>query len=240
MEGKKHSNHSLGKNSPKTEEKLMPQCTAVGPTSTGPPSASETSEHSLHSCIWVLILQPRTETLPDRSCFILPLLALGSTGKKSLNQVISGSGFPLAAQSIVAVRVRSTTFSWGPMSMLGNPGGNWSSGGREQMKSGYTHSRDTAAEIQWKTLRKPPGRRTAQYPEQHNLKEGNCKWSMDDSWKHIMQQNFLTCPLRLTIRTSHRKILQLTMMNYSKKLWGMATATSKLLQVSHRVPLLGR
>lgn len=199
MEGKKRSNHSLGKNSPKTEEKLMPQCTAVGPTSTGPPSASETSEHSLHSCIWVLILQPCTETLPDRSCFILPLLALGSTGRKSLNQVISGSGFPLAAQSIVAVRVRSTTFSWGPMSMLGNPGGNWSSGGREQMKSGYTPSRDTAAEIQWKTLRKPPGRCAAQYPEQHNLKEGNCKWSMDDSWKHIMQQNFLTCPLRLTI-----------------------------------------
>lgn len=37
---------------------------------------------------------------------------------------------PLAAHSIVAVRVRSTTFSWGPMSMLGKPGGSWSSGGR--------------------------------------------------------------------------------------------------------------
>lgn len=59
-----------------------------------------------------------------------PLLALGSTGRKSLNQVISGSGLPLAAQSIVAVRVRSTTFSCGPMSMLGKPGGSWSSGGR--------------------------------------------------------------------------------------------------------------
>ena len=65
---------------------------------------------------------------PDRSCLMRPLLALGSTGRKSLNQVISGSGLPLAAQSIVAVRVRSTTFSWGPMSMLGKPGGSWSSG----------------------------------------------------------------------------------------------------------------
>ena len=51
------------------------------------------------------------------------------TGRKSLNQVISGSGFPLAAQSMVAVRLRSTTFSWGPMSMIGNPEGSWSSGG---------------------------------------------------------------------------------------------------------------
>lgn len=66
---------------------------------------------------------------PDRSCLMRPLLALGSTGRKSLNQVISGSGLPLAAQSIVAVRVRSTTFSWGPMSMLGKPGGSWSSAG---------------------------------------------------------------------------------------------------------------
>lgn len=48
-------------------------------------------------------------------------------GRKSLYQVISGSGLPLAAQSIVAVRVRSTTFSWGPMSMLGKPGGSRSS-----------------------------------------------------------------------------------------------------------------
>lgn len=70
---------------------------------------------------------------PDRSCLIRPLLALGSTGRKSLNQVISGSGFPLAAQSMVAVRVRSTTFNWGPMSMLGKPGGSWSSG---SVKSG--------------------------------------------------------------------------------------------------------
>lgn len=68
---------------------------------------------------------------PDRSCLIRPLLALGSTGRKSLNQVISGSGFPLAAQSMVAVRVRSTTFNWGPMSMLGKPGGSWSSGSVE-------------------------------------------------------------------------------------------------------------
>lgn len=74
------------------------------------------------------LIQPQPQPLPDLSCFILPLLALGSTGRKSLNQVISGSGFPLAAQSIVAVRVRSTTFSCGPMSMLGKPGGSWSSG----------------------------------------------------------------------------------------------------------------
>lgn len=73
---------------------------------------------------------------PDRSCLMRPLLALGSTGRKSLNQVISGSGFPLAAQSMVAVRVRSTTFSWGPMSMLGKPGGSWSSGGVQTGKRG--------------------------------------------------------------------------------------------------------
>ena len=69
---------------------------------------------------------------PDLSCLMRPLLALGSTGRKSLNQVISGSGLPLAAHSIVAVRVRSTTFSWGPMSMLGKPGGSWSSAGRDR------------------------------------------------------------------------------------------------------------
>lgn len=69
---------------------------------------------------------------PDLSCLMRPLLALGSTGRKSLNQVISGSGLPLAAHSIVAVRVRSTTFSWGPMSMLGKPGGSWSSEGRDR------------------------------------------------------------------------------------------------------------
>lgn len=50
-------------------------------------------------------------SLPERSCLILPLLALGSMGRKSLYQVISGSGLPLAAQSMVAVRVRSTTLS---------------------------------------------------------------------------------------------------------------------------------
>lgn len=66
-------------------------------------------------------------SLPERSCLIRPLLALGSMGRKSLYQVISGSGLPLAAQSIVAVRVRSTTLSWGPMSMLGKPGGSRSS-----------------------------------------------------------------------------------------------------------------
>lgn len=59
---------------------------------------------------------------------IRPLLLDVLTGRKSLNQVISGSGLPLAAHSIVAVRERSTTFSWGPMSIVGNPGGSWSSG----------------------------------------------------------------------------------------------------------------
>lgn len=48
---------------------------------------------------------------PDRSCLMRPLLLDVLTGRKSLNQVISGSGFPLAAQSMVAVRDRSTTFS---------------------------------------------------------------------------------------------------------------------------------
>lgn len=70
---------------------------------------------------------PIFQPLPERSCFIRPLLVLGSMGRKSLYQVISGSGFPLAAHSMVAVRVRSTTLSWGPMSMLGKPGGSRSS-----------------------------------------------------------------------------------------------------------------
>lgn len=93
-----------------------PQCASLLPT---------------RSRAWALC--PPTGRLcpPDLSCLMRPLLALGSTGRKSLNQVISGSGFPLAAQSMVAVRVRSTTFSWGPMSMLGKPGGSWSSGGVE-------------------------------------------------------------------------------------------------------------
>lgn len=65
--------------------------------------------------------------IPDRCCLIRPWLSAGSTGRKSLNQEISGSGSPLAAQSMVAVRVLSTTFSWGPMSILGKPNGSWSS-----------------------------------------------------------------------------------------------------------------
>lgn len=40
-----------------------------------------------------------------------PLLLLMSTGSMSLNQEISGSGFPLAAHNMVAVLVFSTTFS---------------------------------------------------------------------------------------------------------------------------------
>lgn len=62
-----------------------------------------------------------TGTVPERSCLMRPLLLLMSTGKKSLNQKISGSGVPLAAHNMVAVRVLSTTFSWGPMSMVGKP-----------------------------------------------------------------------------------------------------------------------
>ena len=69
------------------------------------------------------------EALPERSCLMRPLLLVVLTGRKSLNQVISGSGLPLAAHSIVAVRDLSTTFSWGPMSMVGKPDGSWSSGG---------------------------------------------------------------------------------------------------------------
>lgn len=57
-----------------------------------------------------------------------PLLLVVLTGRKSLNHEMSGSGLPLAAHSMVAVRVRSTTFSCGPMSMVGKPGGSWSSG----------------------------------------------------------------------------------------------------------------
>lgn len=70
--------------------------------------------------------------LPDRSCLMRPLLLVVLTGRKSLNQEMSGSGLPLAAQSIVAVRVRSTTFSCGPMSMVGKPEGSWSSAERRE------------------------------------------------------------------------------------------------------------
>lgn len=69
---------------------------------------------------------------PERSCLMRPLLVVGSTGRKSLNQEISGSGFPPAAHNMVAVRAFSTTFSWGPMSMEGKPGGSWSSADKEQ------------------------------------------------------------------------------------------------------------
>lgn len=59
--------------------------------------------------------------LPEWSCLILLLLLDVLTGRKFLNQVISGLGLPLAAQTMVAPRECSTTFSWGPMSMVGNP-----------------------------------------------------------------------------------------------------------------------
>lgn len=135
----KYSNHSPGKNmSPNLKKKRMPQSIPGGREHIYQPSLL--LQKPLSSLFTALsrsqFLQSHTKTLPDLSCFILPLLALGSTGRKSLNQVISGSGFPLAAQSIVAVRVLSTTFSWGPISMFGKPGGNWSSGGREQRRSG--------------------------------------------------------------------------------------------------------
>lgn len=74
--------------------------------------------------------------LPERSCLILPLLVAVSTGRKSLNQEISGSGLPLAAQSIVAVRAFSTTFSCGPISMVGKPAGRWSSARRRKSRQG--------------------------------------------------------------------------------------------------------
>lgn len=67
------------------------------------------------------------EAVPDLSCLMRPLLLVVLTGRKSLNHEMSGSGLPLAAQSMVAVRVRSTTFNCGPMSMVGKPRGSWSS-----------------------------------------------------------------------------------------------------------------
>lgn len=76
----------------------------------------------------IVIRLSSEEDLPDLSCLMRPLLLVVLTGRKSLNQEMSGSGLPLAAQSMVAVRVRSTTFNCGPMSMVGKPGGNWSSG----------------------------------------------------------------------------------------------------------------
>lgn len=79
-------------------------------------------QHSLFSLIKL------NELSPERSCLMRGLLLLISTGSMSLNQEISGSGFPLAAHSIVAVLVLSTTFSWGPMSMVGKPWGIWFSG----------------------------------------------------------------------------------------------------------------
>lgn len=81
--------------------------------------------------------------LPDLSCLIRPLLVVVLTGRKSLNQEMSGSGLPLAAQSMVAVRVRSTTFNWGPMSMVGKPGGSWSSAQtRRTLEKLLTRQRD--------------------------------------------------------------------------------------------------
>lgn len=65
------------------------------------------------------------QIVPERSCLMRPLLLLMSTGSMSLNQEISGSGLPLAAHSMVAVLVFSTTFSWGPISMVGKPWGIW-------------------------------------------------------------------------------------------------------------------
>lgn len=91
--------------------------------------------------------------LPERSCLIRPLLLDVLTGRKSLNQVISGSGLPLAAQSMVAVRERSTTLSWGPMSIVGNPAGSWSSvtktPGKNSELNGYMFSVQATGESKW-------------------------------------------------------------------------------------------
>lgn len=80
---------------------------------------------------------------PERSCLIRPWVYV-SMGRKSLNQVISGSGVPLAAHSMVAVRERSTTFSWGPISIDGKPAGSWSS---EINK--YKHTLHSHLCLQW-------------------------------------------------------------------------------------------
>lgn len=83
------------------------------------------------------LMHKNNKTLPDRNCLMRPLLLVVSTGKKSLNQVISGSGFPLAAHNMVAVRVRSTTFNCGPISMVGKPEGSWSSETHENKQGIY-------------------------------------------------------------------------------------------------------
>lgn len=79
-----------------------------------------------------------------------PLLLLMSTGSMSLNQEISGSGFPPAAHSMVAVLVFSTTFSWGPISMVGKPWGIWFSENLQRQKL-FSASRDTEQEIKNQT-----------------------------------------------------------------------------------------
>ena len=74
-----------------------------------------------------------------------PLLLLMSTGSMSLYQEISGSGFPLAAHSMVAVRVLSTTLSCGPMSMEGKPWGTWFSEIHKEGEGGTFGQRCTKA-----------------------------------------------------------------------------------------------
>lgn len=85
-----------------------------------------------HFDMFFLATSKLVKSVPDRSCLMRPLLLPMSTGSMSLNQEISGSGFPLAAHSIVAVRVFSTTFSWGPISMVGKPWGIWFSKKQQQ------------------------------------------------------------------------------------------------------------
>lgn len=75
---------------------------------------------------------------PERSCLMRPWVCV-SMGRKSLNQVISGSGVPLAAHSMVAVRERSTTFSWGPISIEGKPAGSWSSEIHKNKQTLHSH-----------------------------------------------------------------------------------------------------
>lgn len=93
------------------------------------------------------------QIVPERSCLMRPLLLLMSTGSISLYQVISGSGFPLAAHSMVAVLVFSTTFSWGPISIVGKPWGIWVSERFKRQIFEYIQShveQETVLKRKWK------------------------------------------------------------------------------------------
>lgn len=114
---------------------------------------TQTERRTIAALVAAFLLASRSQALggklPDRSCLMRPLLLLVLTGRKSLNQEMSGSGLPLAAQSMVAVRVRSTTLSWGPISMVGKPGGSWSSETQEHQHC-YIH---THTSVRWSCCR---------------------------------------------------------------------------------------